>query len=590
MPDLSVTAAQAHIAGGRFEQARAVLAAALARAPGNLAAMSLLTWVLMQQGQMDQARFYAQRAVDLRPDADNLFNLGKLLLTAGDTDRAIQVFERAVAADPHRPSTLGGLTNALYVANRFADAERLARQGLARWPGDAELLVDLAMALHNSGRTREAVPILRGTAAMHPDDPVAATMYANTSTYAGDLDPREVFEAHAHYGRLVERAHPSPPTPTRTDPNPDRTIRLGILSGDLRTHAVGFFIEPLIEHHDRAQLHITCYSTSLTEDATSRRLKSMSDGWRAVAHLPTAPLADQIRRDRIDILVELSGHTAGHRLPVFQLRPAPIGATYFGYPNTTGLRSIDYRIVDSITDPPEPRYDSLATEKLYRLDPCFLCYKGPAQAPAPAPPPSASGAPFTFGSFNNLAKHDDLALDLYRRVLDAVPGSRFMLKYGGLGNPLVREAVLRRFTGAGIPADRLILDPPGKTALETLPAYGRMDVMLDSFPYHGTTTTCEALFMGVPVISLEGRVCAARVGKSILSNVGHPELVAATPDEYVSIAASLASDPPRLATIRADLRPKLLASPVGNGPAYARRFEGMLRDMWQTWCRTQTGR
>ena len=578
------------MAAGRLEQARSVLSRALARDPAAAPEMDLLAATLMRMGLMDQARFYAERACALRPtDPAAHFNLGKLSLSIGQNEPGIASLERAVALEPDERSTFSALTNALIVGQRFAEGERLARQGLERWPDDAELLVDLASALQASGRAREAVPIFRRATGLYPDDAMAATLYAACVNYAGDVEPRDALEAHLSYGRLVDRSFGPAREPPRTDPDPDRRLRLGVLSGDLRAHAVGFFIEPLLAHHDRTTLEIACFSTATMEDATSARLRGMSRAWHAVAPLTFEQLADKVRRERIDILVELSGHTGGHRLPVFQLRPAPIGATYFGYPNTTGVRAVDYRIVDSITDPVEPWYDALAAERLWRLDPCFLCYQGHPQAPEPAPPPSAGGVPFTFGTFNNLSKHDDLALDLYRRVLEAVPGSRLMLKYGGLGSPGVRQIVIERFGDAGIEPARLVLEGPGRTALETLPAYARMDVMLDSFPYHGTTTTCEALYMGVPVVSLQGRVCAARVGGSILTNVGLPELIASTPEHYVQIAAGLAADPSRLAAIRSGLRTRMLASPVCDGPGFARRFESALRGMWREWCRGPAG-
>jgi predicted O-linked N-acetylglucosamine transferase (SPINDLY family) len=580
-----VHAAQTHMAAGRFEQAQALLTQSLARNPNQPLAIDLLAGILMRLGRMDQAKFYARRSVSLRPgDPNALFNLGKLLVTVGEAGEAIECFQKAAALEPDNPVTLGALTNALNVSQQFDEAERVARRGLERWPEHVDLMVDLASSLQCTGRVREAVPILRRASALAPDDPFAATLYAGSVNYAGDVEPGDAFEAHRAYGRLVERAFPGGHLAPRLDPDPERRLRLAVLSGDLRAHACGYFIEPLLEHHDKTVVEITCLSTASVEDAVSARLRRMAEGWKTVTPLTVPQLADLIRKDRYDIILEMSGHTGGHRLQMFQLRPAPISITYFGYPNTTGVSAIDYRLVDSITDPCEPWYDGLASEKLWRLDPCFLCYKAHALAPAAAPPPSASGQPFTFGSFNNLAKHDEIALDLYRRALEAVPGSRMMFKYGGLQRPEVRERMLSRLAGAGVDASRVILEPPGKSTLETLPSYAKMDLMLDSFPYHGTTTTCESLYMGVPVVTMMGRVCAARVSGSILANIGLGDLVAQSPEEYASIAAGLARDPARLASIRSGLRARMLASPVCDGPGFARRMEAALRAMWRAWC------
>jgi predicted O-linked N-acetylglucosamine transferase (SPINDLY family) len=589
MPD-PVQAAQAHIAAGRLERARAVLAQAVARQPGAPAAVSLLAWTLMNQGRQDQARFYAERAVALRPgDPGPLSDLGKLLSSIGQPAPAVEAWRKAVALAPNDAALVSGLVAAFNSGRRFIEAEATARDGLERWPRDPELVVGLALALHQTGRARQAVPILERAAAAHPDNASIAMLHANALNYVGDADPREAIKAHEAFGAIVERQLPGPHAPPALEPSPERPLRIGLISGDLRSHAVGHFIRPLFEHHDRRVLSLFCYSTSLVEDSVSRRLASLAGGgWRAVPHLTIGRLAEQIRRDRIDILIELSGLTGGHRLEVFQLRPAAIGVSYLGYPATTGMRAIDYRIVDRHTDPPEPWYDSLCTEKLWRLDPCFNCYTPPpptgtAPPPEPAPPPSQRGAPFTFGSFNNLAKHDEAALDLYRRVLEAVPGSRFRLSYWNLTDPDLRALTVRRFADAGMDPARLVF-PDAAAPDSLLPAYAGMDVMLDSYPYQGTTTTCEALYMGVPVVALEGRVSASRVATSILTNMGLPELIACSPEQYAQIAADLASDPARLATLHATLRSRLLASPLCDGPGFARRFEAALRAMWREWC------
>jgi predicted O-linked N-acetylglucosamine transferase (SPINDLY family) len=266
---------------------------------------------------------------------------------------------------------------------------------------------------------------------------------------------------------------------------------------------------------------------------------------------------------------------------VLRLRPAPVQMTYIGYPNTTGLADADYRIVDSVTDPAGA--EAFVTEKLLRLDPCFLCYLPPEGAPEPTTQ-RASESGVVFGSFNALFKIDDATLELWAQVLRAVPESTLLLKYFGLESAGVREDLLGRFRAAGVDGARIVLDGPGTSAREMMGAYARMDIALDTYPYHGTTTTCEALLMGVPVVTLQGRVCAARVGGSLLGAVGLSELVAEAPEEYVRIAARLAGDVGALARGRAALRERVLASPLCDIPGAAARLGHALRECWRAAC------
>lgn len=586
-PSSSLVAAVQHIEAGRYDQARAALTRVLQQSPSSVDANTWMAYLLMELAEWKQAVFFARRADSLAPGSlPHLNNLGKALLNSGDAAGAVEVYQGAVEIDPGHAASNHGLAVALNTVYRFDEAENICRAWMAKNPGQTRLLAPLSVALLQTGRGREAVRVLREAAAADPGDPVLASGLAQTMNYAGDADPRDVLEGHRAYGRLLEGMHPGPHEGPAIDKDPDRKLRVGFLSADLRAHAVGFFAEPILEHLPRGGdgFDITCYSVSGAEDVTSARLKRLVPTWRTPATLRDPDLAALIRKDRIDVLIELSGHTTGHRLPVLYLRAAPVQATYFGYPNTTGVPGCDYRIVDGFTDPMGPEQDALATEKLVRLDPCFLCYRPLDGAPEVSPPPSLTEGVVTFGSFNNLAKLDDIAVRLYARVMAAVPGSRLILKYIGLASAGVREIVAGRFAKEGIAPERLILDPPGKGAAAMLPAYSRMDVMLDSYPYHGTTTTCEALYMGVPVVTLAGRVCAARVGLSILTTVGFPELVARGEDEYVKIAADLAGDAPRMSAIRAALRAKMLASPVCDGPAFAARFGAALRAMWKERC------
>jgi predicted O-linked N-acetylglucosamine transferase (SPINDLY family) len=291
-------------------------------------------------------------------------------------------------------------------------------------------------------------------------------------------------------------------------------------------------------------------------------------------------LADAIRRDRIDILVDLTGHTGGNRLATLALRPAPVQVTYMGYPNTTGLSAIDYRIVDVVTDP-APLADRLATEKLARLDPCFLCYAPPAQAPAVAPPPCARAGHVTFGSFNTHAKTSPPCAEAWARILEGVPGSRLLLKNWALADSSIVDRTRRLFAERGIDPERLDLRGETESKGEHLRTYAEVDVALDPFPYNGTTTTMEAMWMGVPVITLRGETHVARVGASLLTAVGEHDHVAGTIDEYARAAIEMAGDAVRLGSTRAARRDRVRSSPLCDGPGFTLKIESLYRRFWK---------
>jgi predicted O-linked N-acetylglucosamine transferase (SPINDLY family) len=327
-----------HIQAGRFEQARQALARVLQQSPNDVEATTWMCYVLMEIGPASQALFYAMRANALQPNSVPLLNnLGKSLLMTGDIPDAILAYAKAHRIDPDHLSTMIGLSIALNAEFRFDEAEKLCLEGLAKNPGQPRLQAQLSVALLQTGRPREAVAALKQAAAGSPDDAVMASGLAQTMNYAGNAEPRDILGAHKSYGRLLGRMHPGTHSLPPTDPDPNRKLRVGVLSADLRSHAVGYFAEPILEHLDRSAFEVTCYSMSAAEDATSARLKDYVRQWRNPVSTTDPELVAMIRKDQIDVLVELSGHTPGHRLPALYLRAAPVQATYFGYPNTTGV-------------------------------------------------------------------------------------------------------------------------------------------------------------------------------------------------------------------------------------------------------------
>ncbi len=330
-----------------------------------------------------------------------------------------------------------------------------------------------------------------------------------------------------------------------------------------------------------------CYSTGQEQDSTAARLKSLvtSRGgvWVDVPRTASAAIAHRIRTDNIDILIELGGHSFGSKLPVVLHRPAPVIATYLGWPTTTGVPTVDWRIVDAITDP--PGYESHSTEKLVRLDGAFLCYAGVPDAPLPAHP---RDGPPVFGSFNSVAKINASCIRAWSAVLNATPGSRMILKASQLEHAHVRDPVIAMFASRGIDASRLEIIGRIPSATQHLETYNRIDVALDTFPYNGTTTTCEALWMGVPVITLEGNMHAGRVGKSLLNAINVPEWCAADEDAFVRTASQYASNRTLLGELRRALRPRMIASPLCDAAAFTRKLESAYRDMWRAWCTSRS--
>lgn len=539
---------QALVFAGQRAEAEAVLRHAVKLQPQNAEAWDLLAHCLKTQDKLAEALQCHERIVTLQPGyAPGWFGYGLTLSLFGRITEALACHERALAADPCFAKAHYGRAQALQQANRLPEAIAAYDRFLELEPGHAEANSYRLFALN----------------------------------YGEDRSREEIFAAHAAYGRSLP-AGPARAFPAT--PDPARRLRVAVLSPDLRMHSCAYFLEPLLQHLDRGAFEVVLYHDHFREDAVSARLKAGAALWRNFVGVAAADVERTILADAPDILVDLAGHTGMvNRLPLFARRLAPVQVNYLGYPNTTGVPAMDYRFTDAIADP-VGEADGLATERLIRFAPTAWCYAPPADSPAPAVPPSARGGPFTFGCFNNPGKVGPATARLWAEVLRAVPGSRLLLKGKEFSRPDVRDRQLALFAAAGIAADRIELVERTAGVSEHLALYGRMDVALDSFPYHGTTTTCEALWMGVPVVSLRGDRHLARVGASLLTAVGHPEWVAATSADYVAIAARLAADPAALVAGRAGLRGELERSALMDHAGQAARWGAALRQCWTAWC------
>jgi predicted O-linked N-acetylglucosamine transferase (SPINDLY family) len=365
--------------------------------------------------------------------------------------------------------------------------------------------------------------------------------------------------------------------------DPDRRLRIGYVSNDFREHSVSRFLQQLFQNHDHGNFEIVCYSDVRNPDSLTALLRGCADQWHDIKTKTDQSLAEMIRGDGIDILVDLMGYTAHNRLMVFGRKPAPIQISYLGHPGTTGLAIIDYRLTDGLSDPPGMT-DAYYTEGLLRLPRTNWCFAPPPKVPEVGPSPVSQGRPLCFGSFNKLAKATPQVLDMWAEILSAAAGSRLILKSRALADPLTHARVCREFELRGVSPERLELVGFENDLASHFQMYGQVDIALDTFPYHGTTTTCEALWMGAPVVTLAGETHLARVGVSLLTNVGLAELIASSAEEYVSIAVGLARDHTRLRELRGGMRQRMLASPLMDGRQFARDVEGTYREVWRRWC------
>lgn len=634
-----------HHRAGRLDQAEEIYRRVRAALPNHFDAVHLSGLVALQQGRVAEAVDLLARAHQLGPkNAPCALRLGLTLISVGRAADAEAPLRVAVQFDPQSVEAWDSLAHCLKLQDRLTDAVECHQRAVASQPAFAKGLYNFGLTLSLAGRHAEALACHERAIAADPAYakgyygraqalqqmhriPEAVAAYDRfLELEPGNLEARSyrlyalnhldgfdrtrLFDEHVAYGRSVGQ-HPVPAF--RNDPAPDRRLRLAIFSPDLRAHSCAWFLEPLLQHLDRTQFELYLYHDHFREDAVSERLKSGAAVWRNFAGQPAQVVEKTIRADAPDILIDLAGHTGRtSRLPLFAKHLAPVQVNYLGYPNTTGVSAMYYRFTDAVADPIGDA-DTLATEKLVRFAPTTWAYQAPDGAPPVkvrntnfhattpdrdhqtkvrntnfGPTDSEEGQGVVFGSFNNIAKISDTTLALWARVLAAVPASKLLLKGNGFSDDSVRQRYFERFAAAGLPVERIeFLERTANTA-EHLALYGRVDIALDTFPYHGTTTTCEALWMGVPVVTLMGDRHAARVSGSLLTAIGRAEWAAQTADDYVRIATELACAPAKLAAIRAGLRDQVRSSPLGDHAGQSARFAVALRQCWHAWCASRT--
>jgi predicted O-linked N-acetylglucosamine transferase (SPINDLY family) len=432
-------------------------------------------------------------------------------------------------------------------------------------------LYNLGLSFIAAGRVIEADRMLRAARDVAPaNEAIHSALLFNLNNLP-TLTRREVFDEHRRWGSRFDGLS-APGNAERRSARGHRKLRVAYLSPDFKRHSVFYFIAPILRAHDRSTIEFFGYADVLQPDEATLQLQAAADHWRDVSCLNNPQLLQLIRDDAIDILVDLAGHTANNRLPIFAARAAPVQISWIGYPGSTGLRQMDYRFTDERADP-VGEADALHTETLVRLETGFLCYEPSADSPSPGPTPALANAYVTFGSFNNLSKVTDAVIAVWADILQRVPSAKMIIKAKGLGDAANRNRILTVFQSCGIDASRIECLGFIASVDHHLDQYKRIDIALDTFPYNGTTTTCEALWMGVPVISLVGDRHVSRVGNSLLTTVGLGELIADTQAAYVECAIALAADIARLKNLRARIRDQVRASPLMDASGFARMLE-----------------
>jgi predicted O-linked N-acetylglucosamine transferase (SPINDLY family) len=569
---------------------------------------------LAELGRTDDAVAAFRQALAARPDfAEASYNLGSVLQEAGQFDEAIQAYQNALKARPHLPEAHVNLGNILGDRERNSEAIDHYLQALSLRPDFDSAHYNLGNALQKLGRLDDAVAAYQRAIKLRPDFLLAYNFLGNALRTMGrldeaiavsrraieidpaafgthskliymllfhpDYDARTILREHEKWGRMHAEPLAKDLPPYKNDRDSERRIRVGLVSPDFMEHPVGRFILPLLEHHDGSRFELACYSDVRAPDELTARIRSHADLWRDVFDLCDLKLAEKIRDDNVDVLFDLAAHSRGHRLRTFARRPAPVQVTYLAYCGTTGVKAIDYRLTDWYLDPPG-RDESIYCEKSVRLEGCYWCYQPRPEALTVTPPPAISRGYITLGCLNEFSKVSRQAIQCWGGIMSRTLRSRLIM-LAPEGSP--RQHVRDELAKFGVAPDRI--DFIVRYRMEKyLELYNGIDICLDPFPYTGGTTTCDALWMGVPVVSLAGEIATARGGVTILSHIALSELVAQTEEQYVEVAVGLAKDLRRLSALRAGMRDRMRASPLMDAQGFACDVEARLRELWRQWC------
>jgi predicted O-linked N-acetylglucosamine transferase (SPINDLY family) len=572
---------------GNWAEGEAICRKILEVDPNHFEAMHLLGLIAHRVGRNDVAVQLLQRATQLNPTrADVVNNLGEVFRALNRPNEAVAAFQEALRRNSNLPQAHNNMGIIYALTGRHTEAIEQWESAIKLDPNYASAYNNLGNLYQTQARIPEAIDAHEHAVKLTPTDNWYHSNLLRDLTYSEHHTPEQLLAEHkrwwkSHGQQFAEQAR----APHANNRDPDRRLKVAFLSPDFRDHSVAHFLEPIYTHRNREQFEFISYAEVPNPDETTRRLHALSDNWRSTMGHADPIIAQQIRADGIDILIDLAGHTANTRIVVCAYKPAPVQMTYLGYPFSTGLETIDYRITDGYADPVGAS-EMFYVEKLLRLPDTAWCYRPQPDAPAVAPPASERNGFVTFGTFNNFAKVSDGLVETWCRLLKEMPDAKLLLKSPGLKDSALGPRALERFAAHGVGQDRIIFCDYDPKVSDHLARYGDVDIALDHFPYCGTTTTCEAMWMGVPVVTLAGPIHLSRVGASLLTNVGLTELIAKDRDEYIALACGLARDPDRMGSIRAGLRDRMEQSPLCDGPRFTKAFESALREAWREWCRS----
>jgi protein O-GlcNAc transferase len=565
---------------GKLEEAVDCYRRALRLKPDLADAHNNLGSTLQDQGKLEEAVDCHRRTLQLKPDfADAHNNLGNALRDQGKLAEAVDCFHRALQQKPDYAVAHNNLGNALRDQGKLEEAVDCHRRALRLKPDYAVAINNLGNALWDQGKLEEAVDCHRRALQLKPESATIHDRLVFTLHYHPDYDSAALYQEARRWNDQHAEPLAKFRRPHENTVDPERRLRIGYVSPDFRNHPVAHCLAPLFSNHDHRRLEIFCYSEVARPDQVTERLRAYADVWRVTVRLTDEQMAEMVRADQIDILVDLALHTANNRLLVFARKPAPVQISWLGYAGTTGVSTIDYRLTDPYLDPPGET-DSCYSEASIRLPDTFWCYDPLDDQPVVNDLPALASDSFNFGCLNDFRKVNDGVLMLWAKVLRAVPGARLLL-YAPRGR--ARDHVLAILGQHGIAELRVefIDRQPRQRYLQM---YNRIDLGLDLLPFNGGVTSLNAFWMGVPIVTLIGKTVVGRAGWSQLCNLGLPELAARTPEEYVGIAVRLAGDLPRLRELRATLRNRMQASPLMDGKRFAGHMEQAYRQMWRKWC------
>jgi protein O-GlcNAc transferase len=571
---------------GRLDEAVIYLKKAICLDTKNALAYNNLGAVFQEKEKYDEALTLFQKALQLNPGfSDAYYNLGTVFLKEENLDGAIMCFQKAINLNPRLLDAYYNLGNVIAKQGDLQKAVETFRLALEINPNYALVLNNLGNVLKDQGKMYEAGEYCKRAFEIKSDLFDAYSNYLLFMNYDSRNDAQTIYSEHVRFGKQAGELFTTHASAFTNHCSPDRKLKIGYVSPDFRRHSVNYFLEPVLAAHNHDSFEVYCYSDvmKLQPDMVTARLKGYADYWREIAGLSDEQAAELIRNDRIDLLIDLAGHTGLNRMIVFARKPAPVQVSWLGYPNTTGLSTMDYRIVDAYSDPPgmtDPYY----TEKLIRMPESFSCYLPDNDSPEVGPLPVLKSGNITFGSFNIFSKVSPITIELWSEIVKRVPSARLLMKAKSFTDRSTCDFTREVFFKQGIAPERIELLSQVPSYGEHLNTYNRIDIGFDTYPYHGTTTTCEALWMGVPVITLAGNSHASRVGVSLLSNIGLPELIAKTSDEYITIAVNLAKDLKRLQSLRLCLRDMMKHSPIRDAKRFTANLEICYREIWKTWC------